>query len=289
MNESDMPRLLIIGGPDSGKSTYRAQFVLRLMHNPGALKLDKSVGDWSAIDADVQRLMSGLQVLHTPADTFHSTSIEIANASGISCVLDFADYGGEQIRKMATSNAIAAHWTDVVRNADSWLIFLRIDRIRATKSFMEEKIESAPTTTTPPASKNLTALKHDSSTEIGTIEILQRLLFLKGAPLQYPLHAPRLAVALSCWDEVPTNERKMSPLDLLRMKAPLLASFLRANWESAHLQVYALSSTDGVLSETIPNQAFLDRGPENMGYVRPEDGPQSTDLTLPIAWLMQRR
>jgi hypothetical protein len=282
MSESPLPRLLVVGGPDSGKTTYRGQFILRLEHKPGQLKLNKSVENRTLIESETSRLAQGLQVMHTNADTYHNTSLEIGDTLGRPFILDFADYGGEQVRRMASSNMVPNHWVELVRNASAWLFFLRLDKIRPTKSFMDEKVQSAPQGTHSAASP-----KHDSASEIGVIEILQRLLFLRGASLQYSLQIPRLAVALSCWDEIPESERKMKPEGLLMQRAPLLASFLQANWDAQERMIFALSSTEEPLLETEPNEAFLAKGAENVGYIRMPDGSPTDDLTLPIAWLMQ--
>lgn len=282
MSAPPLPRLLIVGGPDSGKTTYRGQFILRLENKPGSLKLNRSVEIRTMIESETSRLAQGLQVMHTNAETFHNTSLEVSDGHGTAFVLDFADYGGEQIRRMASSNTVPSHWVELVRNADAWLFFLRLDKIRPTKSFMDEKVESSSQ-----AANHDVALKHDSATEIGAIEILQRLIFLRGAALQYPLKTPRLAVALSCWDEIHEAERLTTPADLFERRAPMLYNFLIANWRDDERYIFALSSTEEPLSETEPNQAFIDKGAENVGYICGLDGTRTEDLTLPIAWLMR--
>lgn len=70
-------QLLVLGGPSSGKSTFRSQVFQRFEHRPGALKLLKSVGDISAIEQDVNRLTRGLQPMHTSSNTYVSTDFSL--------------------------------------------------------------------------------------------------------------------------------------------------------------------------------------------------------------------
>jgi hypothetical protein len=278
------PKLLVLGGPSSGKTTYRAQLSQRIEHKPGELTLLKSVGDRSAIDGEVERLLQGLQPMHTHSDTYHSTSFGVVDRSGRQFVLEFADYGGEQVRRMANSNAVPTAWVDRAKGSDFWLLFLRIDNIRSTKSFMTD-----PVATDPQPAASVESLSAEASTEMGAIETLQRLLFVRGAALQFPIAAPRLAIALSCWDELPEPERTLRPADLLQQRAPLLAHFLKANWQPEHLQTWGLSSTEEPLPETIPNEEFIRKGAEHVGFIVQANGKRSPDLTIPIAWLLAPR
>ena len=229
------PKLLILGGASSGKSTYRAQLYQRIEHQPGALKLVKSVGDLTAIEGDVKLLVQGLQPRHTSVNTYHSTTFAVEDRSGRQSMLEFADYDGEQVGRMASSSHMPDTWIDRARQADSWLYFLRIDSVRSAKSFMTDPVATgpraeAPQHTTPAA----------TSSELSAVETLQRLLFVRGTAMQQPVGTPRLAVFLSCWDELPTPERNLAPAAVLENRAPLLSRFLRASWQSDSLMIWGL-------------------------------------------------
>jgi hypothetical protein len=62
---------------------------------------------------------------------------------------------------------------------------------------------------------------------------------------------------------------------------PLLASFVRCNW-GARASVLGLSALGVELDMKDANEAFIDRGPENSGFVIESDGRLDTDLTIPI-------
>ena len=282
------PRLLVLGGPDSGKSTYRGQVFQRFEHKPGELKLLKSVGDVTAIEGDVSRLVQGLQPMHTSSNTYVTTDFALIDSGGRQYELEFADYDGEQLRRMSNSNLLPGLWAERAKQADSWLLFLRIDKVRTVKSFMTSPVDSGPRVEAKADAKP-EPLPAGAVTESQAIEMLQRLLFVRGTSLRHRLDAPRLAVLLSCWDELPTSEQPMAPDALLGSRAPLLSRFLAANWLPDYLRVWGLTSTEQALPADKPNKDFAHKGAENFGYIVVGAGKNERDLTLPINWLLQPR
>jgi hypothetical protein len=282
------PRLLVLGGPDSGKSTYRVQVFQRFEHKPGDLKLRKSVGDVTAIERDVDRLSQGLQPNHTSSNTFVTTDFALVDSADRQYELKFADYDGEQLRRMSNSNVLPAVWVERAQQADSWLLFLRIDNVRAVKNFMTHPVDSGPRAEAKSDVKP-GPVPARAVTEINAIEMLQRLLFVRGASLRHRVGAPRLAVLLSCWDELPETERRMAPVELLAIRAPLLSRFVAANWNPESVRVWGLTSTEKPLPADTPDEAFARKGAENVGYIVVGANQQERDLTLPITWLIQPR
>jgi hypothetical protein len=276
------PKLLVLGGPDSGKSTYRAQLYQRIEHEDGELRLMQSVGDMSALQGDVERLVQGLSPLHTHLDIYHSTTLVVEDRDNRQLSLEFADYGGEQIRRIGESNAVPTPWVERAQQSSSWLLFLRIDQMRSIKSFMTDPVQTEPR---PEA--NGAALHSEQSSELSAIETLQRLLFVRGASLRHRLSSPRLGVFLSCWDELAETERKQSPGTILNQRAPLFSRFIASNWQPGQCKFWGLSSTERRLPEEDPDEEFARKGPEHAGYIVSEEGNTSPDLTVPVSWLMQ--
>ena len=276
------PRLLVLGGPSSGKTTYRTQLYQRIERQAGQLRLLKSVSDMTALEGDVGRLVQGLQPMHTHLDTYHSTTFSVEDSANRSFTLEFPDYGGEQLRRVADSNFMPRPWVERAQQADRWLFFVRIDPLRAAKSFMTD-----PVATNPAPDAGGAASSAEPSTEFDAIEALQRMLFVRGSSLREPLSTPRLGVLLSCWDELTAAERQLPPAKVLAQRAPLLSAFIGANWLDRGRRIWGLSSTERKLPEDKPDEEFARRGPQHFGYVVVDGGAPDPDLTIPVAWLTQ--
>lgn len=277
-----LPHLLILGGPDSGKSTFRAQLYQRVEFQSGELSLVASVGNMSALQGDVDRLVEGLQPMHTHFETYNRATMVVGDKQGRQYALDFADYGGEQIQRIGELNGVSVPWIERARNASSWLFFLRIDQIRHSKSFMTDPVE---------VSSQSVSEAEDSypkaNGELNAIEILQRLLFVRGASLRSRLNEPRLGVFLSCWDELSEVERSSNPESILQTRAPLFFQFVKSNWSADAMKIWGLSSTEKPLPKDKPDLEFARKGAANAGYIVTNESC-SPDLTLPVAWLMSR-
>lgn len=138
------PEVLVIGRFDSGKSTYRAQLTLRLEHNAGSLSLSESINDTTALRSDMERIAQGRQPEHTQAQTYNTVTLCMADAANRKIRLDFPDYGGEQVSRIADSNVIEARWAQSTSSADGWLYLIRIDSLHPTKSMFTDPLDAKP-------------------------------------------------------------------------------------------------------------------------------------------------
>ena len=92
---------------------------------------------------------------------------------------------------------------------------------------------------------------------------------------------PRLAVLLTCWDEMEVQE---NPINVLRERLPMFGDFVASNWEDS--LVLGLSALERALDDQDPDEDYITHGSEQFGYVVLEDGTPSPDLTLPIRKLL---
>jgi hypothetical protein len=190
------------------------------------------------------------------------------------------EYGGEQLNGILQKRAVPDAWRTRLVEADGWLLFLRLNKLR-----VYEDVSLRPAAVAPPDRSRAGADGWDANAQV--VELLQILLATAGRGLAHPLGAPRLAILLSCWDELKAQD---TPNALLRRRLPLVASFVETNWAPEARSVWGLSSLERPLHRDKPDEDFINAGPEQFGYVVEPDGWEPLpDLTLPLARLCGAR
>lgn len=268
--------ILLVGESNVGKTHYGAQFLKRLMVKACALKMTGAPTNLEAFTTALSCLTEGKSTDHTPADIYVESVWPITDEAGRYAELVWPDYGGEQVRNLVAQRRIPAAWRDRVVEATDWVLLIRLHSLRS-----EDDLFSRPLQSFAAVEPQGEAAEYELSDQARTVELLQMLLYLAQFHLDRPLRKPRLTILLSCWDELETTEL---PADLLASRLPMLWSFVRSNWASPI--VIGLSALERALDKTDADQDYAIRGPEEFGYVVLPNGEKSTDITLPIQYLM---
>ncbi|QEN51064.1 TRAFAC clade GTPase domain-containing protein [Pseudomonas protegens] len=268
--------ILLVGESNVGKTHYGAQFLKRLMVKACALKMTGAPTNLEAFTTALSCLTEGKSTDHTPADIYVESVWPITDEAGRYAELVWPDYGGEQVRNLVAQRRIPAAWRDRVVEATDWVLLIRLHSLRS-----EDDLFSRPLQSFTPVEPQGEAAEYELSDQARKVELLQMLLYLAQFHLDRPLRKPRLTILLSCWDELETTEL---PADLLASRLPMLWSFVRSNWASP--TVIGLSALERALDKTDADQDYAIRGPEEFGYVVLPNGEKSTDITLPIQYLM---
>jgi hypothetical protein len=268
--------LVVLGQPKSGKTHYAGQLYGRLQHGRGRWRFKATPQDRTVFAEVLQSLENGVAASHTPSETWSELRCSITAEDGREVELVWPEYAGEQINNMLLKRTVSENWRQKLTTADGWLLFLRLNDLR-----IYEDVVDRPAPPDKPTSKRSSPAEWDANAQV--VELLQILLATAGLSITRPLTSPRLAVLLSCWDEL--NEIA-TPQEVLRRRLPLVASFLKATWAPEAMTVWGLSSLGHSLSPDDPADDYLDKGPEQFGYViGPEGGAEEPDLTRPLAWL----
>lgn len=268
--------ILLVGESNVGKTHYGAQFLKRLMVKACALKMTGAPTNLEAFTTALSCLTEGKSTDHTPADIYVESVWPITDEAGRYAELIWPDYGGEQVRNLVAQRRIPAAWRDRVVEATDWVLLIRLHSLRS-----EDDLFSRPLQSFTPVEPQGEAAEYELSDQARKVELLQMLLYLAQFHLDRPLRKPRLTILLSCWDELETTEL---PADLLASRLPMLWSFVCSNWASP--TVIGLSALERALDKTDADQDYAIRGPEEFGYVVLPNGEKSTDITLPIQYLM---
>jgi hypothetical protein len=268
--------LLVLGRPGSGKTHYAGQLYGRLHHGRGQWRFKATPKDRTVFAEVLHRLENGVAADHTPSETWSELRCTISAKDGREVELVWPEYAGEQLNNILQSRTVPVNWQQQLANSAGWLLFLRLNDLR-----VYEDVIDRPAPPASPGSSRTRPAEWDANAQV--VELLQLLLVSAGRSLASPLKSPRLAVLLSCWDELSENA---APPRVLRQRLPMVASFLEANWAPEALAIWGLSSLGQSLSRTEPADAYLDHGPEQFGYViAPGGGTKNPDLTSPLTWL----
>ena len=260
---------LLIGGPDSGKSTFLVQLYGRLRHGSSALSLAGAPESLAPVRDGLARLSRGLPVRHTSAGVEVAQELTTRRPDGTTLRLSIPDYPGEAANALVDTRHVSPHWRDLAVQSTSWNLFVRIERM-ASLPGLPEREEVAPADA---------GRSSELPLDIRLVELLQILCHERQRAVSTDTTPPDLTVVLSCWDEIPDRPAGVSPAMILQRRIPLLHSFVATNWEPARHQVVGLSAQGRPLAEDAPDTEFIDVGPESMGYLVRDGGAETGDLS----------
>lgn len=292
-----MSSVLVLGESHSGKTVFGAQLFGRLRHTQAALELIRQPDDILLLKHAFESLQMGQTPKHTSSRTNGVLRFPLRlRKDGSEHQVVWPDYGGEQFQKILISRLLEPLWVERVKEASGVLLLIRPSRTRINPDMLQRprEVSGAGYETSEEAEPSI--LPVDSQ----YVETLQLLQHLRGSSRQSRCRWP-LVVLLTCWDEMENTE--LIPVGLLQKNFPLLHQYLQGAWAPDHFQVMGLSALGRSLQGKDPNdgerwkpaeaeteifdEAFIDLTPQKMGYLV-QDGEKPSDLTLPLAWLMEK-
>jgi len=259
---------LIIGGYSTGKTTALVQLFGRLRSADSSLRIVNQPASLEAVRSGLAALASGRQVSHTPAGTEVLQELQVRGPGGSLVEISIPDYDGESIDSIVEDRRVPESWRQQALHARRWILFVRLDRMEPLPEFLSVD-----------AGAGLDGEREQSPMplDLRLVELLQILGYERARASR---RDPELLVVLSCWDELtPQPPETVTPTDVLSDRMPLLHSFVTNRWSSGSHAVVGLSSQGRVLVDTTPDQDFINRGPDQMGYLVRSDATRTDDLT----------
>ena len=272
---TDAPRLLLLLGESNvGKTHYGAQVLRRLNAGRGAFELVNGA-NLNPFRTALDKISQGLSAPHTPrAEYSESTWTLHQRSSGSNMDLVWPDYGGEQVSGMIDDKSLPAAWHDKIVKASGWIFMVRPSQVPLPEDILTRAV-LLPAADNP---KNSTL-----SPQSKLIEILQMLQYKKRSYLDHKGMLPPLAVLLSCYDELATEE---PPGAYCRARLPMFYQYLSSNWPKARLRIFGVSPLGKQLSQTQQDEDYAASGPEKRGFVVDDQGAKTEDLLAPLEWLL---
>lgn len=271
--------ILVLGGKNVGKTTYGAQLLDRLSNPGSAVRLKKTPDDLTLFAKALERLSGGLTPEHTGIATNHEISMTLELPTGKEFDLIWPDYGGEQVFRMIEERRVSQQWHARLQASTAWVLFVRLSLLEDVQDFYTVDADVV-------AGEMPINQKFSLASAAFYVELLQMMLYLKAIGTTKRVASPKLAVLISCWDEMEPTLQQKSPPDVLKHKIPLLDQYVNSIWDQDSFTVWGLSSQGQSLDDLIPNDNFMDCR-QTLGYVVSSDGRRLPDLTLPILGLVQ--
>lgn len=273
--ESNNSNILIIGGPNSGKTHFGGQLYLRFRCDEYNYRISTPPEDLTIFQEVVDCLYDGRSATHTNVDSHKNLSLEVVDSKGYVTSISFPDYGGEQVKQIVDNRQINELWRSQIIGSNNWIFFIRLDEVAEIEDIVNRPLPESVST------KNNTDAVLKISDNAFFVELLQMLLFAKQVPLKQNITIPKLMVVLSCWDALKLDEGT-TPVMLLKSKLPLFYEFVSNLWDEKDLDIVGLSSTGKTLNDKKSDDEYLSKSPENFGYIILSNGKKEKDLTILI-------
>lgn len=287
--------VLLIGGPDAGKTNFVTRIWLAIDESKGSLRSDGLPDDLEYVQDGAEKLLGGDFVARTSREVHHHIEIPV-QASGRAQVrhakLVVPDCSGEEWMKIYRLREWSAGWEEAISELCGCLLFVRVDsdqNVAALDWITCERLFGTPAI--------LPDISGDESedfkppTQVVLTDWLQclRRAFTSRVGGSF---RPRIGIVVAAWDSVPAEQQAAGPEAYLESNYPMLMQFIRTNAKHFNFAVFGVSIVGGDL-ENAPDfrRDYLngEQDPADRGYVwHSLDGRlvQAYDLTLPVAWAM---
>lgn len=272
--------IILLGGPDSGKTNYIGPLWRALDSATGALHAAEQPDDISFVLEVTDHLFAGAFAPRSEhSDARRDFEVVVAaTKGGPQSRVVVPDISGELWRNAVIDSEIDPGWMSELKRADGALLFVRVGSDQdvrpldwVTSRHMLEKLGGKDDQGLP--------------TQVMLCELIR---FLESSLAdREDGERPRLSVVVSAWDLVDAGMFQQGPEAYLEREYPLVAGRL-TDLKDLDVRVFGLSSVGGDLKhDPAYRQAFLEAGPDGQGWVAVGNGDgwrKDPDITLPIAW-----
>ncbi|SEJ27560.1 hypothetical protein [Achromobacter sp. NFACC18-2] len=272
--------IILLGGPDSGKTNYIGPLWRALDAGTGALHAAEQPENINFVLEVTDHLFEGNFAPRSEhSDTRRDFEVVVAaTKDGPRSRVVVPDVSGELWRSAVIDGEIDRDWMNELRHADAALLFVRVDSDLDVRPL--DWVTSR---------RMLERLGQEEDPGISTQVMLCELIRFLEVSLANREDGglPRLSVVVTAWDRVDAVKFNEGPVAYLEREYPLVAGRL-ADLERLNVQIFGLSAVGGDLKhDPRYRQEFLEAGCDGQGWVAVRDGDgweKKHDVTIPIAW-----
>jgi hypothetical protein len=290
--------VLLIGGPDTGKSNFLFRAWTQIDSSTGLVEKDGLPQDVEYLQSGAEYQLRGEFAGHTSQEVQVISSIPIHPQSDLQkkALLVVPDIDGEQINRIYHARKWSYDWESLITESTAYLFFVRVnspqtvaplDWIACHKLYCGAP--AAPPAADPQASESekLVGKKVETPTQVVLVDWLQ--FILKAVHDKYPQALrPRVGVVVTAWDCVAIDFQG-GPAEWIKENMPLLHQFCITNQRVFEFSFFGTSIFSG---DPINDHEFREEisrtDPRKLGYILQSTNNQKTgDFTIPIAWALK--
>lgn len=275
--------VVLLGGPDSGKTNYVGRLWTALDAGTGKLRAAEQPEDITFVLEVADHLFSGnfaARSEHTDDRRDFEVVVAEQGRDETSTIV-IPDISGELWRQAVIDCEIDAAWMSELRAASGALLFIRFGS--------DQDVRPLDWVT---SQKLLAKLEPENNGALPTQVMLCELIRFLEVSLSDRSDGgrPRLSVVVGAWDLVDPEKLAQGPLTYLEREYPLVAGRIR-DLERLDVKVFGLSVVGGDLGvDQVYRETFLEKGLDGHGWVAIQDEAgewrKDGDLTLPVAWVV---
>lgn len=284
--------ILLVGGPDSGKTNYLARAWESLRSRKGALKAPNAPDNIKYVEDALAHLLQGKFAPRTDKsfeEIGHSFSIgvESLNESGTTMSsLVVPDVSGELWTTAVETSELPNEWMTKLRESNGAILFLRVGSDQNVEP-LDWVTAGALMGLSKPADDSIPSSAR-TPTQVIICELLRHLEY--GLAPRSPGYVPRVALVITAWDRLDSERAAAGPWAFLEADYPLLAGKISST-RNLEIRVFGVSVVGGDFTDPTFTEAFFETDLYKSGYVIDDTsapGERLQDLTLPIAWVIER-
>ena len=277
--------VILIGGPDSGKTNYIGRLWPALDAQQGSLVAAVQPPDIGFVIDTAEHLFEGRFAprSHHNEDRRDFEIVVGPAGGGWNTKIIIPDISGELWRDAVKNFEISEEWMEELRGAHGALLFVRVNS--------DQNIQPLDWVT---SRHLLQKIGHDDDrekipTQVMLCELIRYLELTLSVRPDGTL--PRLSVIVSAWDLVDDETRKAGPNAYLEKEFPLVAGRVH-DTERLDVKTFGLSVVGGDLKyDEEFRDAFLDTAFDEHGWVAARDQgtgkwKREPDLALPVLWVI---
>ena len=277
--------IMLIGGPDSGKTNYLARLWKALQSGVCRLK-SVEAPEIKYVEDALNHLLSGTFAPRSELNLEEHRkdfSVTVSDASGSKSIgISVPDVTGELWKDAVASSELPAGWMEQLKQSRGALLFVRV----------HSKLNVSPLdwVTARDLLKMDWAEQPDEESGIPTqVALCELLRFLQLSLKRGPGgELPRVAIAVTAWDRLDAETKLAGPKSFLEAEYPLFAGKLE-DISGIEVKAFGVSVVGGDLADDEEFRAkFFEQDMNQAGYIVEDTENVATeikDMTLPIAWL----